>query len=262
MKIPIYVVDAFASRVFTGNPAAVCMLSEWPTESLMQNIAAENNLSETAFLIKDGTDYHIRWFTPTIEMDICGHATLASAHVIFNHLSYPGDTINFKSKSGVLKVLKGAKGLLTLNFPSYIPELAKDPPESLQKGLKYKQAKVYKGPLDYLVVLDKQEDIEALDPDFTSIAAAGLRGVVVTAKGNDSDFVSRCFFPQSGINEDPVTGSAHCMLVPYWAQETGKKKLTAQQLSKRRGFLECELVNDRVLMSGYAVTYMKGEIDV
>jgi PhzF family phenazine biosynthesis protein len=262
MKIPIYQVDAFTSNVFGGNPAAVCPLGEWLSERLMQQIAMENNLSETAFLVKDGVDYHIRWFTPAVEVDLCGHATLASGHVLFNHLHFPGDTIHFHSKSGLLKVSHGSKGLLTLNFPAYIPTLVDEPPSSIAEGLGHRNAKVYKGPTDYLVVLDKQEDIEALEPDFRALAKTSSRGVVVTAKGDQSDFVSRCFFPQSGIDEDPVTGSAHCMMVPYWAQETGKTKLTAYQLSKRNGYLECELIKDRVYISGYAVTYMKGEIEI
>ena len=262
MKIPIYQVDAFTKKLFGGNPAAVCMISEWLTDRLMQSIAAENNVSETAFLVKDGVNYHIRWFTPSVEVDLCGHATLAAGHVLFNHLAFPGDEISFHSKSGILKVSKGKGGLLTLNFPASIPKLVDETPSSILDGLRIKNGKVYKGPFDYLVVLDNQQQVEALTPDFKELARTSSRGVVVTARGNETDFVSRCFYPQSGIDEDPVTGSAHTMMTPFWAQETGKTKFTACQLSKRQGFMECELVKDRVFMSGHAVTYLKGEIEI
>ena len=263
MKIPIYQVDAFATRVFSGNPAAVCQISEWLTDSLMQNIAMENNVSETAFLVKDGVDYHIRWFTPSVEVDLCGHATLAAGHVLFNHLSFPGDQITFHSKSGILKVSKVKNGLLTLNFPVSIPNLVDETPSSILEGLNLnKGVKVYKGPFDYMVILDNQRQVEELTPDFKTLARTSSRGVVVTAKGDETDFVSRCFYPQSGIDEDPATGSAHTMMTPYWAQMTGKNKFTACQLSQRKAYLECELVKDRVYMSGHAVTYLKGEIEI
>lgn len=262
MKIPIYQVDAFSSKVFGGNPAAVCLISEWLPEKLMQQIGMENNLSETAFLVKEGKDYHIRWFTPTVEVDLCGHATLASAHILFRHLGFPGDVLIFHSKSGVLKVTMHPDKKLTLHFPANPPHLVPEPPAAIPAGLYLSNPVVYKGSFDYMVIMENQKQIEDLKPDFKVLAQAGSRGVVVTAKGEEADFVSRCFYPQSGIDEDPATGSAHTMMVPYWAEKLGKKKLSAIQLSKRKGYLECELVKNRVLMSGYAVTYSKGEIEL
>ncbi|MBE7173953.1 MAG: PhzF family phenazine biosynthesis protein [Williamsia sp.] len=263
MKISIYQVDAFSSKVFGGNPAAVCVLDEWLPDTLMQQIGAENNLSETAFLVKEGKDYHIRWFTPTAEVDLCGHATLASAHVLFQHLGFPGDKLTFHSKSGVLKVTSHKGKRLTLDFPATPPGQVLEPaPGAIADGLHIQNPVVHKGPFDFMVVLPTQQEVEALQPDFKTLAQAGGRGVVVTAKGDEADFISRCFYPQTGIDEDPVTGSAHTMMVPYWAEKLGKKKLTAIQLSTRKGYLDCELKKNRVLMSGYAVTYLKGEIKV
>jgi PhzF family phenazine biosynthesis protein len=262
MKIPIYHVDAFTKKRFGGNPAAVCPLNEWLNDQLMQDIAMENNLSETAFLVKHGVEYYIRWFTPTVEVELCGHATLASAHIIFNHLSFPGDEVTFHSKSGVLKVYKEKNDQLTLNFPKYMPNPVKNPPACIKEGLKFEHAEIFKGPFDYMVVLESQRAVEELAPDFKALAKAESRGIVVTAPGDESDFVSRCFFPQSGIDEDPVTGSAHTMMTPYWAEVLGKTKLTAYQLSRRKGYMECELVKDRVYMSGHAITFMKGEIEL
>ncbi len=260
MTIPIYQADAFTEKAFGGNPAAVCPLKEWLPDALMQNIALENNLAETAFVVAENNGYHIRWFTPTVEVDLCGHATLATAHVFFNHLQYEPKEINFHSKSGLLKVTRQQNGQLTLDFPRDHFEQETDIPPALQKGLKIEATEVYKGKFDYMVVTDSQETVEKLQPDFRTLATIKSRGVLVTAPGNESDFVSRCFFPQSGIDEDPVTGSAHTLLTPYWAEVLGKSKLTAIQLSARKGYLDCELSGDRVLMSGYAVTYMKGEI--
>lgn len=260
MTIPIYQADAFTKEAFSGNPAAVCPLKEWLPDALMQNIALENNLAETAFIVPGNNAYHIRWFTPTVEVDLCGHATLATAHVFFNHLQYEPKKINFHSKSGLLKVTRQQNGQLTLDFPRDHFEQATDIPPALQKGLKIEVTEVYKGKFDYMVVTGSQETVEKLQPDFRTLATIKSRGVLVTAPGNESDFVSRCFFPQSGIDEDPVTGSAHTLLTPYWAGALGKNRLTAIQLSARRGYLDCELAGNRVLMSGYAVTYMKGEI--
>ena len=262
MKIPIYQVDAFSDKAFGGNPAAVCPLNEWLPDELLQQIGMENNLSETAFLVKEGKDYQIRWFTPTVEVELCGHATLASAAVVFHQWGFSGDEIIFHSKSGALPVKKEINGKLTLNFPNNKPGLVENPPACILKGLKMENALVYKGAHDYMVVAESQQQIEALQPDFNTLAEAECRGVVVTAKGNESDFVSRCFYPQSGVNEDPVTGSAHTMMVPYWAEQLGKTTLSAIQLSKRKGHLECELAGDRVFISGHAVTYMTGEIEI
>ena len=262
MTIPIYQADAFTEKVFGGNPAAVCPLKEWLPDALMQNIALENNLAETAFIVGKDNDYHIRWFTPTVEVDLCGHATLAAAHVFFNHLQYKQKEISFHSKSGLLKVMQQKNGQLTLDFPRDHFEKTTDIPPAIEEGLKIDITEVYKGRFDYMVVTNSQKTVEQLQPDFKTLATIKSRGVLVTAPGKESDFVSRCFFPQSGIDEDPVTGSAHTLLTPYWAGVLGKNRLTAIQLSARKGYLDCELSGDRVLMSGYAVTYMKGEIIV
>ena len=260
MTIPIYQADAFTEKAFGGNPAAVCPLKEWLPDALMQNIALENNLAETAFIVRENNDYHIRWFTPTVEVDLCGHATLAAAHIFFNHLQHTEKEISFHSKSGLLKVMQQKNGQLTLDFPRDHFEKTTDIPPAIGEGLKIAVKEVYKGKFDYMVVTGSQQSVEKLQPDFKTLATIKSRGVLVTAPGKESDFVSRCFFPQSGIDEDPVTGSAHTLLTPYWAGVLGKNRLTAIQLSARKGYLDCELSGDRVLMSGYAVTYMKGEI--
>jgi PhzF family phenazine biosynthesis protein len=271
----IFQVDAFAKENFQGNPAAVIPLKEWLPDELLQKIAMENNLSETVYFVPEGRDFSIRWFTPAVEVDLCGHATLASGHVLFEYLGFTGDKIVFHSrKSGDLEVFRGwgemgaggkangaGAGRLTLNFPSQEPQPVDPGPLSvIFDGLGIPSRPLFKGPYDYMVVLDNQQAVEALEPDFRRLAASPGRGVVVTARGDAADFVSRCFFPQSGIDEDPVTGSAHTMLVPYWARQLGKNSLSAIQLSARRGWLDCELDGGRVFMSGYAKTFMKGEI--
>jgi len=254
----IYQVDAFTDSLFAGNPAAVCPLDEWLPDELMQKLGMENNLAETAFFVKlDDGSYHIRWFTPTVEVDLCGHATLASAYVLFNELGYADNVIRFQSKSGELMVTRNGD-MITLDFPANPPAVV-EVPEGLLEGLKISSGKVMFGGWDYVVVLDSQEAVEQLDPDFLTLGKVKARGFTSTAKGNDVDFVSRSFFPQSGINEDPVTGSAHTIVTPYWSKELDKTKLTAKQLSSRGGFLLCELKGDRVLMSGKGKLYMKGE---
>jgi PhzF family phenazine biosynthesis protein len=262
MIIPVYQVDAFTKELFGGNPAAVCPLQEWLPDALMQQVGMENNLSETAFVVKEGEAFRIRWFTPAVEVDLCGHATLAAAHVIFNYLSHPGNEIIFSSKSGMLKVNKEADGKLTLDFPASTIQPVQQPPACILDGLSLTTAPVFKGSFDYMVLLVNQQQVQDLRPDFKLLAEATSRGVIVTAPGDEADFVSRCFYPQSGIDEDPVTGSAHTMLTPFWAEKLGKTKLSAIQLSARRGHLDCELVNDRVKMSGYAVTFLRGEIEL
>ncbi len=259
MKLPVYIVDAFTDKLFGGNPAAVCPLEEWLPDKMMQNLAAENNLSETAFIIEEDNHYHIRWFTPSVEVKLCGHATLASAHIFYTELNHLKEEVWFESQSGMLKVSRKDHNTYTLNFPANPPEIVSVIPEGLFEGLGITEAPVFKTSFDYMVLFSSQKSIENLKPDFTLLAKIKARGVITTAKGNDTDFVSRCFYPQSGVNEDPVTGSAHTIMVPYWAKEFGKNNLTATQLSKRKGFLDCELKNERVLMSGNAVTYMKGE---
>jgi PhzF family phenazine biosynthesis protein len=258
MKRKIYIVNAFSEEKFGGNPAAIVPLNEWLDDITMQQIAAQNNLSETAYFVPQGKDYGIRWFTPTVEVNLCGHATLASAHVLFSHLTYPRDQIVFHSKSGELKVGRHADGMITLDFPAKNPvQITDDGEIGIALGLKPKS--VHKSLFDYLAVLGSQSEIEALKPDFTLVKKLPARGLIVTAPGRESDFVSRCFYPQSGIDEDPVTGSAHVVMVPYWATLLGKNKMTAIQLSARKGYLDCELVGDRVLMSGNARTYLEGE---
>lgn len=263
MKMHIYQVDAFANELFGGNPAAVIPLPEWLPDSTMQRIALENNLSETAFFIPGNNAYTIRWFTPTVEVDLCGHATLAAGHVLFNHLGHAGDRILFHTlHAGDLEVIRGeAPGKLTLNFPDLLPEPVDPTPLGvLFEGLHLPPGPIAKGPYDYFIALDSQRELEALSPDFSLLATAPGRGIVVTAPGEQSDFVSRCFYPQSGVNEDPVTGSAHTMLVPYWASRLGKRRLSAIQLSARRGYLDCELRQGRVYMSGNAHTFLQGTI--
>lgn len=254
----IYQVDAFTDRIFSGNPAAVCPLDQWLPDELMQQLGMENNLAETTFFVRleDGS-YHIRWFTPAVEVALCGHATLAAAYVLFNELGYPGDLIRFKSKSGELRVSRNGD-MMTLDFPANHPELV-DAPAGLLEGLKITSAKVYRAAWDYMVVLDSQKAIEELNPDFLTLGTVDSRGTIATAKGDEVDFVSRCFYPQSGINEDPVTGSAHTITTAYWSKELGKNVLKAKQLSQRGGELICELQGDRVLMSGKGRLYMKGE---
>jgi PhzF family phenazine biosynthesis protein len=262
MYMQIFQVDAFTKELFEGNPAAVVPLSEWLPDDLMQRIAMENNLAETVYFVPEGDKYMIRWFTPTVEVDLCGHATLAAGQVLFEEMGFKGEKINFYSpRSGLLEVSKGKQpGQLTLNFPAGAPTPVNTPVDIIFEGLGIPPQPLFKGPYDYMIVLENEAQILALQPDFRRLAASPGRGVVVTAPGSESDFVSRCFFPQSGIDEDPVTGSAHTMLTPYWAQRLGKKQLSAIQLSARRGHLDCELAGDRVYISGYAKIFLKGNI--
>jgi PhzF family phenazine biosynthesis protein len=259
MKKQVFVVNAFARHTFGGNPAAVLPLDEWLPVDTLQNIAMQHNLSETAFVVPKGEDYEIRWFTPALEVALCGHATLAAAHVYFEHLGFRREKIRFHSKSGVLPVARKAPGWLTLDFPADEPRQT-DWPDLIESCLKEKPLEIYGGSTDYLAILGDQQAIEKLDPDFSQLSRLSSRGLIVSAPGNDSDFVSRCFYPQAGINEDPVTGSAHTLLTPYWGRKLGKEKLTAIQLSARKGYLECEMQGDRVLISGSAITYLQGDI--
>ncbi|MBS1667785.1 MAG: PhzF family phenazine biosynthesis protein [Bacteroidetes bacterium] len=259
MNLKVYFVNAFAETSFGGNPAAVIYLDQWLDDDLMQRIAAQHNLAETAFIVAKANDFHIRWFTPAVEVALCGHATLASAHVFYRHLGYRKEKISFFSKSGWLHVSKGDDDKLALDFPTDQAIEVESIP-IVSAGLGVQPLELYKGISDYMAVLENQQVIEALKPDFRKLAQLKSRGIIVTAKGFESDFVSRCFFPQSGIDEDPVTGSAHTVLTPFWAQKLGKKKLSAIQLSKRKGFLDCELKGERVLISGKAMTYLEGEI--
>lgn len=259
--ITIYQADAFTDQLFGGNPAAVCPLQEWLPEEIMQQIAAENNLAETAFFVPKGHEFELRWFTPTSEIDLCGHATLAAAHILFTHLGYQADSINFHSlKSGILTVSK-EESVYTLNFPSQMP-VACETPAGLIEALGGKAPVEILRSRDYFLVYDTEEYIKSITPDFNALSKIETVCVIVTARGNTCDFVSRVFAPAIGILEDPVTGSAHCNLIPYWAGKLQKTKLYAFQVSSRKGELWCELKGDRVLISGKVVTYLKGEIYV
>lgn len=261
-RIKIFQVDAFTNQLFAGNPAAVCLLDQWLSDALMQSIANENNLAETAFLIPKGNDFEIRWFTPTTEVDLCGHATLASAYVIFNQLNYPDDVIQFYSpRSGLLSVSRSEQ-MLYLDFPTDTLELIYDKQKAIEACIGILPIEVYKGKTDYIAVIDGESQLVNLKPNLNEIAKLIGRGLVVTAKGDTVDFVSRFFAPQSGIDEDPVTGSAHTSLLPIWAKKLGKTKLKANQLSKRGGQLICEFNNDRCLIGGEAKLYLIGEINI
>lgn len=261
MKIKIYQVDAFSNQIFGGNPAAVCPLDNWLPEATLQNIAMENNLSETAFYVKKENEFELRWMTPTVEVQLCGHATLATAHVLFQHEGFSAKELKFHTKSGQLTVRQNGD-LYEMDFPADFAK-AVDPPQAILDGLGVQPEEVYLGKDDYMVVLSDQETVEQLLPDFKIIASLkNCRGILATAPGRDCDFVSRCFFPQSGVDEDPVTGSAHTVMTPYWAKRLSKKTLQAQQLSKRKGHLQCILVGDRVQLIGAAKTYLQGEIEV
>lgn len=260
MRIPIYHIDAFTDTVFGGNPAAVCPLEQWLPGKVMQGIAAENNLSETAFFVKKGEEYELRWFTPKTEIDLCGHATLASAFVIFNYLDPARAGVRFFSpRSGALTVSR-EQDLLTMDFPSQPAEACR-PPADLAAGLGAEPLEVLQA-ADYLAVFGSEEDVAAIRPDMQRLARLDKRGVIVTARGNRVDFVSRFFAPGVGVDEDPVTGSSHCTLVPYWKGKLGKSTFHARQISARGGELFCEDCGSRVRISGRAVSYMQGMIDM
>lgn len=259
MNLQIFQVDAFTREPFHGNPAAVVPLESWLPTQTMLDIAAENNLAETAFFVKQDDAYELRWFTPEVEMDLCGHATLASAFVLWNELRFEGNEIAFKTKSGELRVAKDGD-LMVMDFPSR-PPIDTDAPEGLAEALGGKPEAVLKS-RDILAVFGSEAEILALRPDFRAIVELGVHAIIVTAPGEKSDFVSRFFAPAVGVDEDPVTGSAHCTLIPYWAERLGKNELFARQVSRRGGEIFCELRGDRVKMAGNAVLYLKGEIFV
>lgn len=251
MRLPLYLVDAFASGPFTGNPAAVVPLTEPLDDGLMQRIAMEMNQAETAFVLPDLT---LRWFTPTVEVDLCGHATLASAHVLWERGA--AGTLRFSTRSGVLTAERANAGIV-LDFPSEAPQEA-----SLPHALPSFGEPVWTGKnrMDWFVQVGDEDALRTVEPDFASIAALGMRGLIVTAAGKDVDFVSRCFFPQSGVQEDPVTGSAHCALAPFWAERLGKAAMTGYQASRRGGTVGVALNGDRVRLEGHAVTTVEGEL--
>lgn len=258
-SLTIYQVDAFTDRVFGGNPAAVCVLDQWLSVAQMQAIGNENNLAETAFVVPDGDAFHIRWFTPEVEVDLCGHATLAAAYVLKNILKVPQKTLHFDTQSkGSLQVTKEGDWLY-LNFPSdTMSKIA--PLEGAAAGLGASPLEYWKGETDFIAVLENESQVAALQPDLRWVGALGERGLIVTAPGDRVDFVSRFFAPQSGVDEDYVTGSAHTSLIPLWAKKLGKNKLSARQISARVGVLDCEFFTERVRIGGQAQLYLKGEI--
>ena len=260
MKIRLFQVDAFARRLFEGNPAAVCPLGAWLEDDILQAIAEENNLSETAFFVPAGTGFELRWFTPLAEVDLCGHATLASAHVLFEELGYTEPAIRFATRSGELRVERRGD-LLAMDFPAR-PPLPCAVPSALVDGLGAEPAEVLAAD-DYVAVFQDEVSVRALAPDMARLRLLGLRGVCVTAPGTGTvDFVSRFFAPGVGVPEDPVTGSAHCELAPYWAARLGKRRLKARQVSRRGGDVSCDLLDDRVILAGGAVTFMQAEIQL
>ncbi len=260
MRLPIYQIDAFAGELFAGNPAAVVPLERWIDDALLQSIATENNLSETAFFIPVGAHYELRWFTPSAEVRLCGHATLASAHVIFNELGDQSERLHFETLSGTLSVEREGETLL-MDFPARLPELC-PAPDGIGESLGKEPVECYMAGDDYLMVFDRESDIPAINPDFRALGTLDCRGVIVTAPGESADFVSRFFAPSVGVPEDPVTGSAHCALAPYWAERLGKKRVRGFQLSRRGGEVICEVRDDRVGLAGRTVKYLEGHIFV
>lgn len=260
MKLSIYQVDAFTDNVFGGNPAAVCPLKEWISADLMQKIAFENNLSETAFFVREGDVFGLRWFTPRVEVDLCGHATLATAHVLFNELGYDKEEINFETKVGRL-VVKKEEGRLMMDFPTTQMPRVSAPPILFQALGVHPTDEVFKTD-DYMVILEKEKHLADLNPDFKMLKEVNARGIIVTAPGDDVDFVSRFFAPQVGIDEDPVTGSAHTKLTPYWSEKLGKEEMSALQISERIGTLTVRYKGERVEILGNALTFLRGEIEV
>jgi PhzF family phenazine biosynthesis protein len=260
MKIPYFEVAAFTERPFGGNPAGVCALPRWLGDTTLQNIAAENNLAETAFFVGAGSDYELRWFTPEMEIDLCGHATLASVFVLFSELGLRGNLVRFHSRaSGILTVTREDE-ILTLDFPS-LPATSCPAPDALVRGLGRHPVAVLRA-RDYLAVFASESEVRSLQPDFSRLKTLDAFGVIATAPGGDCDFVSRFFAPKAGVAEDPVTGSSHCTLVPYWSQRLSKTTLFARQVSRRGGELFCQQAGERVLIGGKAVLYLRGEIEL
>ena len=261
MRTPIFQLDAFATRRFAGNPAAVMPMQRFPEDALMQAIAAENNLAETAFLVPEGGDYRLRWFTPAVEVPLCGHATLASAAVVMERLQPGRSTVVFHSASGPLTVNRTGSGYV-MDFPAR-PSAAVEPPPGLAEALGAVPLEVHGNAFNYLALLDDAQAVRALAPDMAAIARMDRPGVIVTARGDGQhDFVSRYFAPAKGVPEDPVTGGAHCMLAPFWATRLGKTAFRAYQASKRGGEIVCRLRGDRVELEGACVFYLEGEVEI
>jgi PhzF family phenazine biosynthesis protein len=259
VKLKLFQIDAFADRVFVGNPAAVCPLDSWLPDKQLQLIASENNLSETAYYVPEKDGFRLRWFTPMSEINLCGHATLATAYVLFNIIGINQSTIRFYTRSGELDVEKMGNDIV-MNFPALSWQEC-EPPSLLKEALGVNPNKVLTGDF-YVAVLDGEDQVKAVKADFEKLKGLDKHAVAVTAAGTDCDFVSRLFAPKVGINEDPVTGSLHCMLTPYWSQQLNKTQLIAKQLSARGGELACQLQKDRVTLSGRAVLYLEGEIHI
>jgi PhzF family phenazine biosynthesis protein len=263
VRIPLYQVDAFASSVFRGNPAAICPLKSWLPDATLQAIAAENNLPETAFFVREGDGYRLRWFTPTVEVELCGHATLASAHVLWEEGVLPSaQTARFATKSGELRASRRGD-LIELDFPSK-PEQPAEAPDNLLEALGVKPLYVGRNVFDYLLLLESEDAVRAVSPDFALLRGVKVRGVIVTAPSArpEFDFVSRFFAPAVGVDEDPVTGSAHCCLGPFWAARLGKNELVGHQVSARGGIVNVRVAGDRVFLGGRAVTVLRGELTV
>ena len=260
MKLSYFQVDAFTKRVFGGNPAGVCPLEAWLPDDVLQHIAAENNLSETAFFVGSNGRYDLRWLTPTLEVDLCGHATLAAAHVIFRELGYGGERISFQTRIGELGAVQ-KDDIITLDFPSWAAKRCDQVPAAMAGALGWVPRELYKT-RDYLAVFGSEEEIRSLKPDAKELAQLDCLGVICTAPGTDCDFVSRFFAPGAGVPEDPVTGSAHSTLIPYWSARLGKKKLFARQLSQRGGELFCEDLGERVGIGGQAVLYSRAQLEI
>ena len=260
MRLPYYQVDAFTDRVFGGNPAGVCLLESWLPDDALQRIAAENNLSETAFVVPRGGEFELRWMTPTVEVDLCGHATLAPAFVIFTELGFTGESIRFHTQAGPLGASRAGE-IITLDFPTWAAEPCANVPTVMADALGWIPREVLKT-RDYLAVFSSEDEILALKPDFAQLARLDCLGVICTAPGRNCDFVSRFFAPAAGIAEDPVTGSAHCTLIPYWSHRLGKSMLHARQLSTRRGELFCEDRGARVGIGGRCALYSRAHLEV
>ena len=259
-KLTFYQVDAFASSLFTGNPAAICPLDNWLADDRMQAIAEENNLSETAFFVPNNNGYQIRWFTPNEEVDLCGHATLASAYIIFEKLEYQESEIIFYSKSGELRVSR-ENNILKMDFPALSYQKI-NPSNELYEALNAKPIKIFKSKFDLLCIFENENEVEQANPNLSAIAALDYRGVIFTSHSTKHDVYSRCFYPGCSVPEDPVTGSAHCVIAPYWCEQLNKKRIHARQGLKRQGELICEVRGDRVLLFGNCYLYLEGKIHI
>ncbi len=260
MRIRYFQVNAFTKNPFGGNPAGVCPLDEWLPDETLQKIAAENNLSETAFFVRNGDKFHLRWMTPTVEVDLCGHATLATVAVLFFESGYQENRVDFETRSGIVSAVR-SEDRIELDFPIWLPQQC-ETPAALVRALGRQPEQILASSRDYLAVFKSEGDVRDLAPDITTLGKLDRIGVIATAPGSDADFVSRFFAPQAGIAEDPVTGSAHCTLIPYWAARLAKNKLFARQVSRRGGELFCRLEGNRVAIGGNAVVYERGEIEI